>query len=655
MSIFNQLLVDEAKKGNIVSFRNIVKNTLQNAPKTDREIDELYTFLRRAGSETTGTSMTPTGGGGSFSVNGITEAFVQNTGILGRTLSTLSDVVRGVADIGDKIVQTQMGVADPNSSSKKIFDIVKEGGLNPLKLLKSGFTEVINEVTNELTQQSILFSEIGSKTGLVGELGEKLRMDMVEASIEGARYGKNLMEIGSFYTELVSESGKFSLINKDIYDNAIPLAASLNMHLSDLSRVLFDYEKIGVGLNQSIKNLEEATVNSLSLGLSAKKVTETMRSEISKLNEFGFQNGVRGLERMAQKSLEFRMNMNSVFQIADKVFNPEGALDLVANLQVLGGAFGDFNDPIKLMYMATNDVEGLQDALIDAAGSLATYNEEQGRFEITGVNLRRAKAMAQELGISYQELATGAIAAAERTSAATALMSRGLIMDEKDRDFLTNISRMEDGEMKIVVPKSLMDELGGQTELSLEKLTDNQAQVLLRNREAFKEMNTKDIAMSQLTEIQQISRGIDVVASYARVRAAQFLKGTASGLLGDAIKDLKLNVDSFSTQLSQKENVNLSTKVQDFTSNIGQKTKDFFASPLNAINDIADRMTRTFDNNQQTESRTVTTQGTVTHVHEHRVQNGLDAMSRQIIKNDDIISEWMSQVEHEERSYRNPN
>jgi hypothetical protein len=426
--------------------------------------------------------------------------------------------------------------------------------------------------------------------------------------------------------------------------------------MTELSNSLFDYEKIGIGLNKSIENLEEASVNSLSLGLSAQKVVQTMRSEISKLNEYGFQNGVRGLERMAQKALEFRMNMNSVFQIADKVFNPEGALDLVANLQVLGGAIGDFNDPLKLMYMATNDVEGLQDALIGAAGSLATYNTEQGRFEITGVNLRRAKAMAQELGISYQELATGAIAAAERTSAASAMLRSGLIMDEKDREFITNIARMEDGEMKILVPDSLVEKLGGQTEISLEKLTDTQAEVLLENQKAFEKMDTKDIAMSQLTEIQQVSRGIDVIAAYVKVRSAEFLKSTAKGLGGDVLEELRKNVDSYTTKLSQEEKRKSQVDGQINTSSIRGEVKDFIASPLNKINEITNRISEAFSSKeqQQQQSRTVTTEGSINVNHSVSIENGADGVSRHILRNPDIMNDWMSMVRHARNDYLSP-
>lgn len=556
-------------------------------------------------------------------------AMIGKLGGFGKALVAMNNLIKGVADLGEKVLQTQMGVEDPNSASKIIFDLVKENGLNPIALLSSGIGEAMDQVLNQLKQESVLLSEIGSKTGLVTQLGENLRTDMTEASIEGARFGATLEEIGNFYVQMVETSGKFSLINQDTYDSAIPLSRALNMNLGELSKTLVAYEDVGVGLSQSIENLEGATTRSLSLGLSARKVTETMSSQIGRLNEFGFQNGIKGLERMSQKSLEFRMNMDSVFKLADKVFNPEGALDLVANLQALGGAVGDLNDPLKLMYMSTNNVEGLQDALIGAAESLATYNDEQGKFEITGVNLRRAKEMASQLGVEYDQLAKGAIAAAERTSAATALMSTGLIMDDKDREFLTNLSRMEDGEMKIVVPKSLIDEMGGQTEISLEKITEKQAQVLLQNREAFKEMDTKEIAMNQLTEIQQMSRGIDVIAAYARVRAADFLEKQAKNLGGDAIRDLKLNIDSFSTQLSQ-------SKSKEITNATPSETRNYTGAQISGMNQVGGNI---IGQNTGTQTTTSSVQGRVVHEVQLKSDTLSDSFSREIYRNPDMARE----------------
>jgi len=212
------------------------------------------------------------------------------------------------------------------------------------------------------------------------------------------------------------------------------------------------------------KQIEKAGRGSIALGLQAQKVTKELGSNIGKINEYGFQNGIQGLTKMVQKSIEFRMSMETAFKVADDVMDPDKAIDMAANLQAIGGAIGDFNDPLKLMYMATNNVEGLQDALIGVAGSLATYNEEQGRFEITGVNLRKAKAMAAELGISYSELANGAIAAAERSSAASELMASGLSLSDEQQEFLTNISTMKGGRMTIELQSDKMREYFGKNE-----------------------------------------------------------------------------------------------------------------------------------------------------------------------------------------------
>jgi hypothetical protein len=198
---------------------------------------------------------------------------------------------------------------------------------------------------------------------------------------------------------------------------------------------------------------------------------------------------------------------------------------------------GSFGDPLKMMYDATNNVEGLQDALIGAAGSLATYNSEQGRFEITGVNLRRAKAMAQELGISYTELANGAIASAERTSAATALMGRGLKLDDDQQRFLTNISQMKDGQMTIELNSERLQQVLGVDssvrEIALEKLTQTQVDTILKYQDEFKKLSPEEIIQKQATDVEQIGRNVSFLAAAARVRVAQ----SGGGML-DKIKEM---------------------------------------------------------------------------------------------------------------------
>ncbi len=436
--------------------------------------------------------------------------------------------------------KTQTGQYDSKEMYRinDILDIINKkgettGGL--MGMVGRVIGDIGSAIATQLSQESQLRTDINEKVGMQGELSKGLREEMVAAYPSVLRLGYGIDQLSGMMTNMMGETGRFNLISQGTIEQAAKTARAFVGDLSEMGRVFSQFEKVGIGASDATKAIDKAGISSLSLGLNSKKTTSELRDNLGKLNEFGFANGVQGLNRMVQKANEFRMSMDSVYQVADKVFSPEGALELSANLSVLGGAMGDFADPIKLMYMATNNVEGLQDALIGAAGSLTTYNQEQGRFEITGVNLRKAKAMASELGISYQELAKGAIAASERSAAASALMTSGLIMEDKEKEFLTNLSQMKDGKMVIEVPKSLMSELGGQTEVLLEDLTNAQKTTLLANQEAFEKMSSEDVARGQLSATENIQRDVAFLAATTRGQAVKSFKSAAeaAGMTGE--------------------------------------------------------------------------------------------------------------------------
>lgn len=408
---------------------------------------------------------------------------------------------------------------------------------NPMALLGSATSIVGDQVALYLKQQTELLGVINKGAGLTGQLSEDVRSELTMANVPLTRLGIGFEELAGAAKSLVTESGRFITLNRESWYEAGKAATAYVGTLENLVDMYPAFEKIGIGASDVAKQIDETGKRSLNLGLQSSKTTKELSVNLSRLNEFGFKDGVKGLSEMVRKSTELRMNMDSVFKIADDVMDPDKAISLSANLQVLGGAMGDFADPMRMMYNATNNVEGLQDALIGAAGSLATYNSEQGRFEITGINLRRAKAMASELGISYTELANGAIASAERTSAATALMGRGLKLDEDQQRFLTNISQMKGGQMTIELNSDrLKDALGvdrAQGSIALEKLTQANVDTILKYQDEFKKLTPEEIIQKQATDVEIIGRNVSFLAAAARVRAAQ-----SGGGMVDKIKKL---------------------------------------------------------------------------------------------------------------------
>jgi hypothetical protein len=497
---------------------------------------------------------------------------------LGDLLGVANNGVKLMAETSGKLLESQFGKEEKQNAPGAAINALAQGGLNPIEVVKSGSGAAFDAIVDQLKSESELLSEVNSKVGISGELSDGLRKDMVAASVEASKYGVTLKDIGELYTGMSEKSGKFALVNKKLIDEAVPVATALGKTMGELAETISEFEKVGLGADKTIKQISQSNTNSIGLGLNAKKIATDIQSNIGKLNEYGFQNGYKGLERMVQKATEFRMEMSSVTAIADKVFSPEGAIDLAANLQVLGGAMGDFNDPIKLMYEATNNVGGLQDALIGAASGLATYNQEQGRFEITGVNLRKAKEMAGALGITMGELTKTSIAAAERSSATAALMGRGFDIPEKDKEFLINMARMDGGEMKIVVPESLQAKFGETTEIALDSITEEQTKALQDYQKKLDSMDSKSIAMSQLTETQQLVRGMDVVATYLKARAAAIGRGTAEGLVGKQVQDFKDAVGKYDAKLDTK-------KIENDEKNTKEKVTGFLNNPAGTTMD----------------------------------------------------------------------
>jgi len=316
-----------------------------------------------------------------------------------------------------------------------------------------------------------------------------------------------MTNIAEMVTLISTNTGKFSLIAETTLTRSFETARAFGMTLPQLGEAMTEFEKVGYGASDTLMKINQSGIKTLSLGLNSKKITQDLKDNISKLNEYGFDSPVKGLNSMVQKAAEFRMSIQETFKLADKVMSPESAIELTANMQMLGGAIGDLNDPLKLMYMATNNVEGLQDALHGAAAGLATYNGEQKKFEITGANLRRAKEMAAQLGVSYQEFAKGAIAANERIAAGEALASKGFDINDNDREFLTNLSQMKDGEMQIVIPKSLQETLGkdlGEKEIKLSELTKEQIKTLKDYQDQLEKKTTEELAQDMFTSQKNI-------------------------------------------------------------------------------------------------------------------------------------------------------
>lgn len=337
------------------------------------------------------------------------------------------------------------------------FDAVIDNGLNVFAQLGSalkGMTDVIdNTITETFEREGKLLESIGAKGGMAGDMARQFKNEIMEISPKAEFLGIKFGDIKDATETMLTNSQKFATYQGQTIYNALRIGAAYGQSAKALLENAEAFRNVGISLADSSNAIEDIGKKSLAQGLSARATTTSITSNIGKLNEYGFQNGVKGLANMVREAQSLKFNMEETFTVAKKLYDPEGAIDLAANLQVIGGAIGDLGDPIKLMYDATNNVESLQTSILDAAKSLATYNEEQGRFEVTGANLRRAKAMADALGISMGELTSAAIKGQAKMQALSEIELFDL--DDDQKEFVSNLASMKNGVMGIEISKDM--------------------------------------------------------------------------------------------------------------------------------------------------------------------------------------------------------
>lgn len=473
---------------------------------------------------------------------------------------------------------------------------------------------VSNSITDYIKEQEYLLNRVNGELGLSGELSEDFRETITNSIPELTRLGIEFDELVKGAEQLVESTGRFALVGTDMLVRAGEIAQAYGMDMSDVIESYASFEKVGIGAAEANEAIADAGKRSLEVGIQSKNTIKGIQDNIEKLNQYGFENGVEGLEKMVRRATEVRMSLNTVFNVADKVFDPEGALDLAANLQVLGGAFGEFNDPLRLMYMATNEVEGLQGAIEGVAQNLATYNVETGGFEVTGANLRMARDIAKQFGVEVSEINNIAIATQERMAAATSLA--GLDIDEEQVEYLTNIARMKDGKMQIeLLTPELQKQFNGATSVALESLDSATADILLKYQDDLKPKDEKDLIRDQVGMVKNIERNLNYLAQLARIEA---------GKIGDTIFTEVFNEDFKSMGQDASE---LLSKGADEVANFIKYGSEWTQDVTRKISDNL----KDGNNTSNQSNNTTNVGGTVTV--NHNVGSAMGAVEREMFQN----------------------
>jgi hypothetical protein len=232
---------------------------------------------------------------------------------------------------------------------------------------------------------------------------------------------------------------------------------------------------VGIGISQIPEELEKSINYIQSIGGNTEQVMKDVASNMDKMNRYQFEGGVAGLTKMAAQASMLRFDMQETFALADKVLDPENAIEVASAFQRLGVSAGNLVDPFQLMNMSINDPSGLQNSLAEVAKQFSYFDEETKSFKINPQGVLTLREMEKQAGLSTGSLSKMAVAAAELDKRLSDVDAAGLTFaSEEDKQYLANIATLQDGKYMVTLEDDTKKELSQLNQEEFDKLIEEQ-------------------------------------------------------------------------------------------------------------------------------------------------------------------------------------
>ena len=335
-------------------------------------------------------------------------------------------------------------------------------------------------------------------SGMFGASADALQKSSVAAFMKTIDIGASYEDILSIQQEIATQQQKSLSLTEAEVIAAVEFSKATGVAAKDVGSIVLAFADLGQSTSTALESMSGMAAEARKYGLNVGQFMQTVAKNLTLVNAYGFKNGVEGFTKMVARAQALRIDMTQTTKLAEKLLNPEDAIELAANFQMLGGAIGDLGDPFKLMYMAQNDMEGLQEAVVQAAKSSVMFNKETGSFKISGTEMYRLRAQAQALGISYEELANTAVKAAKESEILSQI--RFLDIPEETKQLVANLGEIKDGQVQVKLPGT--DDFVKASELTKEQIKS------LEEYQTITQLSDRVIAENQLTVLQNIENSL---------------------------------------------------------------------------------------------------------------------------------------------------
>ena len=164
-------------------------------------------------------------------------------------------------------------------------------------------------------------------------------------------------------------------------------------------------DKFNISATKSGRLIEDNMNLAAKLGVNGAAAMKSIQNNLKLAQRYNFKGGIAGLAKFSVEATKLKLDLEGISGMIEKVFRPEGAIEMAAELATMGGNFSALGDPMQLMFKARNDFEGFAKDIGKASAEFVQMNKQTGEFNIkNGLAADRMREISRITGISVEKL-----------------------------------------------------------------------------------------------------------------------------------------------------------------------------------------------------------------------------------------------------------
>jgi hypothetical protein len=315
---------------------------------------------------------------------------------------------------------------------------------NKLPGLAKSFYREIRDLAAVQMSKDIKQAELSM--GILGKQSQYFSKGISKASESTIQLGFGISDIAKSQAAYSEEIGRSSMMTELGMRAMAEMAKGTTLGVEGAASMAADMERFGVSVEGSRDLVQETVDIAAKMGVNSTKAIKELTKNLKVAQTFHFKGGIRGMAEMASYAAKMKVDLAGLTGMADKVFRPEGAVEMSARLQTMGGAFARLGNPFELMFKARNDFAAFTKDIANATSELAQFNESSGEFEISGLQLDRLREIATITGIGADQLSEMAKAGAKFNRIKSLIPGT---FNEEDQELISSLAEMKDGQYKV--------------------------------------------------------------------------------------------------------------------------------------------------------------------------------------------------------------